>query len=144
MEINQKFYNTIFGIGIGLFISLVVFIIMKQPDDEKQYVLAESSEPEIILPNADSFKEGDFIKVVSLTRDVDGSVKEINLDTISGHKIYVPHQKLLFVEIDIQKLTVYTRIDKTIHFGYRNVAEINDYLSYIFPHSENHKFKINQ
>ncbi|MFZ1704378.1 MAG: hypothetical protein WAT79_08520 [Saprospiraceae bacterium] len=137
MKINQIF-NIMIGIAIGMILGFSFLFIVHDPD-EKQYVPA-ISEPKIIFP--DSLKADDFVKIVSLTRDNQGIVDLINIDTISGHKIYIPHPELLFVEVDIQKLTIYTRIDKTLHFGFRNVSEINDYLSYIFNHSNFHKLKI--
>lgn len=137
---NSKYFNIIVGIAIGMILGFSFFFIMHNPD-EKQYVPA-ISEPKIIFP--DSLKAGDFVKIVSLTRDNQGDVDLINIDTISGHKIYIPHPELMFVEVDIQKLTIYTRVDKSLHFGFRNVSEINEYLSYIFNHSNFHKLKIKE
>ncbi len=96
----------------------------------------------VVLPEfTDTLNSPDILRVSSVIRKEDGTIDSVFIESFRD-KIYIPHPDQLFVEVNISDLTVYTRLDKTMHYGFRNVKEINEYLSFIFPHSAEFRRKL--
>lgn len=146
MNQNNTVLNVIKNILPTLIIAISFFIIgrvsvLSNNIETKNDKLSSRNTVVLLPEGADSLKAGDVLKVSSVILNESGSI-DTGFIEIYTPKIYIPHTEKLFVEVNITDLTVYTRLDKTMHFGFRNISEINDYLSFIFPHSAEHKFKL--
>lgn len=146
MNPNNTVLNVIKNILPTLIIAISFFIIGRV-SVLSEIIETKNDKPSsrnivVELPEgADSLKTGDVLKVSSVILNESGSIDTAFIEIFTP-KIYIPHPDHVFVEVNITDLTVYTRLDKTMHFGFRNISEVNDYLSFIFPHSNEHRRKL--
>lgn len=131
----------------GLAIILAFWIGFMCGDDHynTSYVAADDGRPKVILPaNIDTLDYPDILRVDLVKRNGLGEIDTIYLKHYGNPIINIPHPTLTFVAVNIRDMTIYTRENKTLQFGYDNLWDITSELGYLFPHRTEFHHKLEE